>query len=159
MFHIYTSLFRWQSILFIYSVYNYASSEFRRDYVPLWVLFRKWGMKGVCLRKRWGKCYRMRCIVKFNILACIEWISTLYYIYSWVKAEIIHSKEKTVNCAIIYPFLVNLKLGGYWNKLKNTNEMNVCNNESIWIINWNFSMYYWLSKWTKSFTQLSLYEM
>ena len=27
---------------------QYASSEFRRNYVPLWVLFRKWGIKGVC---------------------------------------------------------------------------------------------------------------
>ena len=62
----------YKAFLFFYSVYNHASSEFRRDYVPLWVLFRKWGMKGVCLRKRWGKCYKMRCIVNFNTLACIE---------------------------------------------------------------------------------------
>ena len=52
---------------------EYASSEFLRNYVPLWVLFRKWGMKGVCLRKRWGKCCR-RCIGKLIFLAFIEWI-------------------------------------------------------------------------------------
>ena len=52
--------------------FQYASSEFRQNYVPLWVFFRKWGIKGVCLRKRWGKCY-MRCIVKFNFLAFIKW--------------------------------------------------------------------------------------
>ena len=44
-------------ILMKYQKYiQYASSQFRRNYVPLLVLFRKWGMKGVCLRKRWGKC-------------------------------------------------------------------------------------------------------
>ena len=49
-----------------------CSFEFRRNYVPLWVLFRKLGMKGVFfLRKRWCKFYR-RCIVKFNFLAFIE---------------------------------------------------------------------------------------
>ena len=32
--------------------FKYASSEFQRNYVPLWVLFRKWTMKGVCLSKR-----------------------------------------------------------------------------------------------------------
>ena len=63
---------------------KYASSEFRRNYVPLWVLFRKWGMKGVCLRKRWGKWYR-RCIVKFNTLVFIELISTFYCVYLWVS--------------------------------------------------------------------------
>ena len=50
---------------------EYASSEFWRNYVPLCVLFRKWGTKGVFLRKRWGKCYR-RGIGKFNFLAFIE---------------------------------------------------------------------------------------
>lgn len=29
---------------------QYGSSEFRRSYVPLWVLLRKWCMKDVCLR-------------------------------------------------------------------------------------------------------------
>ena len=48
-----------------------------------------------------------------------------------LESEIIHSKENTVNCAIIYQFRVISKLGGYCNKLKNANEMNVCNNESI----------------------------
>ena len=67
--------FQWQS-----KTFQYASSEFRRNYVPLWVLFRKWGMKDVCLHKRWGKCYR-RCIVKFNFLPFLEWISTFYYVY------------------------------------------------------------------------------
>ena len=47
-----------------------------------WVLFRKWGMKGVCLRKRWGKCY-MRCIVKFNFLAFFKW--TCYCVHCWVS--------------------------------------------------------------------------
>ena len=51
---------------------QYTSSEFRHNYVPLWVLFRKWGMKGFYLRKRLGKCY-MRCIVKFYFLAFIAW--------------------------------------------------------------------------------------
>ena len=32
----------------------YASSEFRRNNVALWVLFRMLGMNGVCLRKRWA---------------------------------------------------------------------------------------------------------
>ena len=73
--------------------WQYASSEFRRYYVPLWVLFRKWGMKGVCLSKRWGKCYR-RCIVKFNFLAFIEWISTFYFVYLWVSIWDIIFNEK-----------------------------------------------------------------
>ena len=30
---------------------KYAISELWRNYVPLWILFRKWGMKGVYLRK------------------------------------------------------------------------------------------------------------
>ena len=34
-------------------VAEYTSSEFRRNYIPLWLLFRKWGMKGDCLRKLW----------------------------------------------------------------------------------------------------------
>ena len=45
-----------------------------------WYSSVKKGMKGVCLRKWWGKCYR-RCIVKFDFLAFIEWISTFYYVY------------------------------------------------------------------------------
>ena len=43
---------------------QYASSDFWHNYVPLWVLFHKWDMKGGCLHKWWGKCY-MRCLVKF----------------------------------------------------------------------------------------------
>ena len=34
-------------------VAKYTSSEFWRNYIPLWLLFRKWGMKGDCLRKLW----------------------------------------------------------------------------------------------------------
>ena len=66
-------------------------------------------------------------------------------------SEMIHLKKKNkpVNCAIIYPFRVISKLGWYWNKLKNANEMNVCNHDSIWSITWNFSNYYWLAKRAK----------
>ena len=76
-------------------IYSKASSirKFRRNYVPFWVLLRKRGMKGVCLRKRWGKCYR-RCIVKFNFLAFFEWISNFYYVYLWVSIWNITFKEK-----------------------------------------------------------------
>ena len=62
-------------------VFSYVKEEirkFRCNYVPLWVLFSKLSMKGVCLRKRWGKWYRT-CIVKLNFLAFIELISTFYY--------------------------------------------------------------------------------
>ena len=54
------------------------------------------------------------------------------FIYEKVS-EMIHFKKiqkNTVNCAIIYPFCVISKLGWYWNKFKNANEMNFCNNES-----------------------------
>ena len=86
----------------VYKIWNmyssvfvqYANSEFWRDYVPLLVLFcRRKGMKRVCSRKRWGKCSR-RCIVKFNFLAFIEWISTFHYVYLWVGIWNITSKEK-----------------------------------------------------------------
>ena len=45
----------------------YASSEFRHNYVTLWVLFRKWGMKGVCLRKRWGKYSKVLFIIIYRM--------------------------------------------------------------------------------------------
>ena len=104
---------------------QYACSEFQRHYVQLWVLFRKWGMKGVCLRKRWGKFYR-RCIGKFSFLAFIEWIPTFYMFINDEVSEIIHLKKNTVNCAMIYPFCVISKSGWYRIKLKNAfpNEMN-----------------------------------
>ena len=38
---------------------------------------------------------------------------------------------------MINPFRVISKSGWFWNKLENANEMNFCNNESIWIITWN----------------------
>ena len=38
-----------------------VSYEFWLNYVPLWVLFRKWGMKGVCFQEWWRKC-SIRCI-------------------------------------------------------------------------------------------------
>ena len=73
---------------------QYASSEFRRNYFPLWVLFNsKWDMIDVCLRKRWGKCYR-RCIVKFFFLAFIEWISTSTDECLWVSIWNNTFKEK-----------------------------------------------------------------
>ena len=40
--------------LLVHARRKYASYEFWRYHVPLWVLLRKWGLKGVCLRKRWG---------------------------------------------------------------------------------------------------------
>ena len=55
------------------------------------------------------------------------------FIYEQVS-EILHWKKNTENCAIIHPFRVISNLGWYWNKLKNANEVNVCNNESIWSI-------------------------
>ena len=56
---------------------EYAGFELRRGYFPLLVLFRKWGEKGVCLRKWWDRCC-MRCIVKSYLLTFIEWISISY---------------------------------------------------------------------------------
>ena len=50
------------------NVIGMRSSEFQRNYVLLWSFYRKWGMKGICLRKRVGKCYK-RCIVKFKFFS------------------------------------------------------------------------------------------
>ena len=96
-----------------------------------------WGMKGVCLRKRWGKCY-MRCIVKFYFLAFFEWKSTFYYfIFEKVHvSDIIHLKKNNLNRAIIYPFRVISKLSICWNKLKKKRNQNEC--EPIGIITWSF---------------------
>ena len=102
--------------------YQIEYAGFRHYNVPLWVLLRKWGMKGVCLRKRWGKCY-MRCIVKFSFLAFIEWTM---FIVEWVS-EIIHIQKNTLNRARINPFCDISKFGWYWNTLKYSKEMNGCN--------------------------------
>ena len=77
-------------------------------------------------------------------------LDKLFYDVSlWVSIWNNTFRKNPINCAIIYPFRVISKLGWYWNKLKNANEMNVCNNESIWSITWNFSKYYWLAKRAK----------
>ena len=86
---------------------EYASSEFLRNYVPLWVLFRKWGMKGVCLRKRGGKYYR-RCIGKLIFLAFIEWISTFYL---WVSIRNNTFKEKYSKLLYNLIILCHFKFG------------------------------------------------
>ena len=91
----------------------------------------------------------------------IYWMSINFFndVYLWVS---IWNKtfffKNTVNCAIIYPFRVISKLGWYWNKLKNANEMNVCKNESMWSITWNFSKYYWLAKWAKQILKQHLHR-
>ena len=51
-----------------------ATRKFRRNYVPLWVLFCKWGMKGVCLSKWWVNYYE-RCIVKVWVFFSIYWVN------------------------------------------------------------------------------------
>ena len=60
----------------------------------------------------------------------------------------------------MYQFRVITKFGWYWYKIENENEMNVCNNESIWNITWNFSRYYFKTSEMNviaKFTTLSLY--
>ena len=58
----------------------YASSEFLRNYVPLWVLFPRWGMKGVISKLNWcwnkvtKKCKQNECLLlwaylKYNLEA------------------------------------------------------------------------------------------
>ena len=102
------------------------------------------GTKSVCLRKRWRKCY-MRCIVKFFFN--IYWMNiNRYYVHCWVSNWDNTYRKNTLNCAIINPFCDISKFGWYWNKLKYSKEMNVCNYESFWIITWNFSMHYWFAK-------------
>ena len=78
----------------------------------------------------------------------IYWMNIFYVYFS--ESGIIHVKKNTLNPAKIYPFCVISKFSWYWNKLKNSNELNGCNYEPIYIITWNFSMhYYWLAKLSK----------
>lgn len=67
--------------IFTHRTFKYFISEFWRICVPLWLLFRKWSMKGICLRERWGK-RSMRWFLKFYILTFIKWIST-FFMYSF----------------------------------------------------------------------------
>ena len=95
-----------------FKVLQYASSEFRRNYVPSWVLFRNWGLKGVCLRIWWGKCY-IRWIVKVNFF-CIYWININFLLCLFMSIWNKTFKEKYWKLRfLIFPFCVILKLGGY----------------------------------------------
>ena len=63
---------------------KYASSEFWHNDVPLSEIFRYWGMKGGCLRERWGKC-PMIGIVQFHFLTFTDWTSTFDHVLFWVN--------------------------------------------------------------------------
>ena len=68
-------VFIWFGIFAMYPICKFRVPTWLPPFVG--ILFSKWGMKGVCLRKRWGKCY-IRCIVKFYFYTPGEWSSGRY---------------------------------------------------------------------------------
>ena len=75
----------------VYLNYSYAlqsqvpSSDIITSLCGYFSVIRKWGMKSVCLRKRWGKCYMRYIVTYFSIY----WMNiNCYYVHCWVHVSI-----------------------------------------------------------------------